>query len=80
MRKLTAAKLCGGSNLFVTIMLILALQRFLCGFQEKRAGARGAPARGVLGFEGKALRDLGRAVCHCAVMLIGKSHKSITTL
>src|SRR5579872_989183 len=33
--------------------------------QKKRAGARGAPARGVLGFEGKALRDLGRAVCHC---------------
>ena len=48
--------------------------------EEKRAGARGAPARGVLGFEGKALRDLGRAVCHCAVMLIRKSHKSITTL
>lgn len=47
---------------------------------EKRAGARGAPARGVLGFEGKALRDLGRAVSHCAVMLSCQNHKSITML
>jgi len=48
---------------------------------RKRAGTQGsAGPEGYLVLRVKALRDLGRAACHCDARLMDMSHNSITTL